>query len=263
MKQRVTTLLLLGSIIAIISCATVPVTKRKQLNFISPSQELQLGLSSFEQIKKETPVSGNRVANDLVRRVGERIAAVAKNDLPDAKWEFVVFENAEPNAFALPGGKVGVNTGILLITRDEAGLATVIGHEVAHAAAHHGAERMSRQLVTQTGGQILGATLSSADPRMQALASVVYGLGSQVGVSLPHSREQESEADEIGLIYMAQAGYNPEAALDFWTRFAEATRASGGSTPWFLSTHPVTTNRITHLQELMPQAKAIFQRISH
>jgi len=242
-------------------CATVPITGRKQLNLISADQEMQLGLTSFEQLKKETPISRDAAANALVQKVGHRIAAVASPHLPNAKWEFVVFESKEPNAFCLPGGKVGIYTGILPITKDEAGLATVIGHEVAHAAAHHGAERMSNELVRQTGGQVLGAALSSADPRAQAVAAIAYGLGSQVGYVLPHSRKQESEADAMGLMYMADAGYNPQAALDFWVRFAEATKGSGGG-PAFLRTHPVTETRIKDIQALLPKAMAQYQRIS-
>lgn len=244
-----------------IACRTVPVTGRQQLSLIPESQELQLGLQSFEQIKQETPISKDPEANALVQKVGARIATAAAGDLPNAKWEFVVFDNPEPNAFALPGGKVGVNTGILPITKDEAGLATVLGHEVAHAAARHGGERMSQSMLQQAGGQIVGASLSAADPRWQALANIAYGLGSQIGIALPHSRRQEAEADEIGLVYMARAGYNPEAALDFWTRFAEATRDSAGA-PWFLRTHPVTDDRIDHIREILPRAKAEFQRIS-
>lgn len=261
MKTRVLVFLTVSLISVAIACRTVPVTGRQQLSLVPESQELQLGLNSFEQIKKETPISRDPQLNAMVQKVGSRIAAAAAEDLPNAKWEFVVFENPEPNAFALPGGKVGVNTGILPITKDEAGLATVLGHEVAHAAAHHGAERMSESMVQQLGGQVLGASLSAADPRWQALANVAWGVGSQLGYALPHSRRQEAEADEIGLIYMAQAGYNPEAALDFWVRFAEATRGSG-SVPWFLRTHPVTEDRIEHLREIMPRAKSMFQRIS-
>lgn len=254
-------MVLIGTLLTWVACTTVPVTGRRQFNLVSESQELQLGLSSFEQIKKEMPVSRNQAANQLVEKVGMRIAAAASNDLPNARWEFVVFDNPEPNAFALPGGKVGVNTGILPITRDEAGLATVLGHEVAHAAARHGAERISEAMALQTTGQLLGASLSWVDPRWQAAANIAYSLGSQVGVALPHSRRNEAEADEIGLIYMAQAGYNPEAALEFWKRFAEATRGSD-SIPWFLRTHPVTDDRIEHLRQVMPRAREVFQRVT-
>jgi metalloendopeptidase OMA1, mitochondrial len=234
-------------------CGTVPVTGRRQLNFISAGQELQLGLSSFEQMKQGMTINRDPQINAMVQRVGQRIAAVASPDLPEAQWEFVVFEDEQMNAFCLPGGKVGIFTGILKVTQDEAGLATVVGHEVAHAAARHGAERMSQHLLMQTGSQVVAAGLSGADPRMQMAATVAFGLGAQLGVALPHSRRQEAEADEIGLIYMARAGYNPQAAVDFWTRFAAATGADGG-VPWFLRTHPLSQDRIEHLQRLMPQA---------
>src|ERR1041384_3188396 len=226
------------------ACSTVPVTGRRELNFVSAQQEMQLGLTSFDELKKQTRISADPAANAMVQRVGRRIAAVAGKDLPDAQWEFVVFDSPEANAFCLPGGKVGVYKGILPIAKDEAGLATVLGHEIAHAAAHHGAERMSEQMVLQTGGQAVGA-LTSSDPRMQSLATTAFGLGGQLGRTLPHSRKQESEADHIGLIYMAKAGYNPQEAVNFWQRFAAFNQQSGGkSTPAFLSTHPVDSKRI-------------------
>src|SRR5215831_8213662 len=129
--------------LTLVACSTVPVTGRKQLNLVSAGEETQLGMTSFDQLKKETKISTDPAANEMVQRVGKRIAMVASNDMPDAKWEFVVFDSPEANAFCLPGGKVGVYTGILPITKDDAGLATVIGHEVGHAVAHHGAERIS------------------------------------------------------------------------------------------------------------------------
>ena len=147
--------------IILMGCTTVTETGRKQVNFIPADQEMQLGLTSFQKMKQEVPISRDPAANALVQKVGKRIASVAK--LPGAQWEFVVFDSPEANAFCLPGGKVGVYKGLLPITRDEAGLATVIGHEVAHAAAHHGAERMSEATLMQTDGQLLGATIS--DPR--------------------------------------------------------------------------------------------------
>jgi predicted Zn-dependent protease len=252
--------LMLGLVGAgIIGCSNVPITGRRQLNFIPAGQEMQLGLSSFEQMKKDVPVSRDPAANALVRKVGQRIAGIASNDLPNAQWEFVVFESKEANAFCLPGGKVGVYTGLLPITKDEAGLATVLGHEVAHASAHHGAERMSEALLAQTGGQVLGASLSKSDPKTQAAVAVAYGLGTQLGRELPHSRRQESEADQMGLTYMARAGFDPEAALAFWQRFSAATGGSD-TTPWFLRTHPVTTDRIQHIKELLPAAKAEYQK---
>jgi metalloendopeptidase OMA1, mitochondrial len=236
-----------------VGCQTVPETGRKQLNFMSSSEEMQLGLSSFEKMKQETPINKGPAINAQVQRVGKRIAAVAP--LPNAQWEFVVFDSKEVNAFCLPGGKVGIYTGILPITKDDLGLATVIGHEVAHAVARHGGERMSEATLLQTGGQVLGAGLSTSDPRMQAIASTVYGVGAQVGLALPHSRAQESEADHIGLLYMARAGYDPEAAVAFWQRFADYNAKAGSATPWFLRTHPLDETRIRQLKEWLPQAK--------
>ncbi len=244
------------------SCTTVPVTGRSQFTgLVSPSQEMQLGLTAFDQMKKETAVSRDPALNALVNKVGRRIAAVA--ELPNAQWEFVVFESPEVNAFCLPGGKVGIYKGILPVTKDEAGMATVIGHEVAHAVARHGAERMSQATALQSGGEILGAALTKATPQTQALASSVYGMGSQLGVLLPYSRKHEAEADQIGLIYMARAGYRPEAAVDFWRRFAEYNQKHGGaSQPWFLRTHPLDEDRIRSLQDWLPRAQAEYRPAS-
>ena len=253
-----------GALVAVltlsIGCDTVPVTGRKQLNLMSSSQEMQLGVTSFEQLKKTTPINHDPAVNALVQKVGKRIAAVATPDMPNAQWEFVVFESKEANAFCLPGGKVGVYTGILPITKDESGLATVLGHEVSHAVARHGAERMSEAMLEQDLGQAVGMSLSHSDPRMQAAAQVAYGLTTQVGMELPHSRAQESEADHIGLIYMARAGYDPEAAVQFWQRFMQYDQQQGGSgTPAFLRTHPTDEKRIEQLQQWMPEAKAQYK----
>jgi predicted Zn-dependent protease len=237
-------------------CSTVPVTGRSQLNLMSPGQETQLGLASFETMKKQTPASKDAAVNALVQKVGQRIAAVAGPDMPDAQWEFVVFDSPEANAFCLPGGKVGVYSGILPVTKDEAGLATVLGHEIAHAVARHGGERMSQAMVIQTGGSLLGIGMANTDPRWQAAAQLAYGLGSKVGAELPHSRSQESEADHIGLIYMARAGYDPEAAVQFWERFAAFNNRQGSETPWFLRTHPLDEVRIRQLQTWIPEARA-------
>jgi len=240
--------------VAFASCTTVPETGRRQLNLLSPGEEMQLGLTSFEKMKKETPISKDPAANALVQKVGRRIAAVAP--LPNAQWEFVVFESKEANAFCLPGGKVGVYTGLLPITKDEAGLATVVGHEIGHAVARHGGERMSQELLRQAGSSVVASSLSSADPRWQAAAGTVYGLGTQLGVMLPYSRAQESEADHLGLIYMARAGYDPEAAVGFWQRFGEYTRqAGGGGTPAIFRTHPTDEQRVEQIKEWLPRAK--------
>jgi metalloendopeptidase OMA1, mitochondrial len=247
-----------ASLFIFTGCTTVPITGRSQLNLISEGQEMQLGLSSFEQLKKETPINKDPAINSMVQRVGKRVATVAGADMPNAQWEFVVFESKEVNAFCLPGGKVGIYTGILPITKDEAGLATVIGHEVGHAVAHHGAERMSEAMVLQTGGQLLGASISAADPRWQQVTLLAYGVGSKVGRELPHSRAQESEADHIGIIYMARAGYEPKAAIEFWQRFAQYNKQLGGNNSalaGFLSTHPLDETRIRQLQQWLPDAE--------
>jgi len=255
--------LVFGSVLATVAilfatgCSTVPETGRHQINLISAGEETQLGLTSFEQMKKETPISKDPAANALVQKVGKRIAAVAP--LPNAQWEFVVFESKEANAFCLPGGKVGVYSGILSITKDEAGLAAVIGHEVGHAVAHHGAERMSQQMIQQTGGTALATGLASTDPRLQAAATTVYGLGSQIGLMLPYSRKHESEADHLGLIYMARAGYDPEAAVQFWKRFADYNRQAGSGSPAFLRTHPTDEARIKQIELWLPKAKAEYK----
>jgi predicted Zn-dependent protease len=227
---------------------------------VSAGQEVELGISEFDKLKESTPISKDAAANELVQKVGRRIAAAADKDLPGAQWEFVVFESKEANAFCLPGGKVGVYTGILPITKDEAGLATVLGHEVAHAAAHHGAERMSDALAAQTGGQLLGVGLSTADPRIQSLVSMAYPTVAQVGVLLPFSRKQESEADHIGLIYMARAGYDPHESVEFWKRFSEFNKAQGGGGGGlaFLRTHPLDEKRIEQIQSWLPEAMGEF-----
>lgn len=242
------------------ACVAVPETGRQQLLLISSSEEIQLGLTEFEKIKKDTPISRDAAATALVRKVGQRIAAVAS--LPNAQWEFVLFDEPKtPNAFCLPGGKVGVSSGILPITRDEAGLATVIGHEVAHAVARHGGERISQGLMLQLGGQALSAAAHRQPAATQNLILGAYGIGAQVGVMLPHSREQELEADRIGLIYMARAGYDPREAVAFWQRFqAYNAQHGGGKTVAFLSTHPLDDVRIERIRALLPQAMAEYRK---
>ena len=243
------------------SCVTSAETGRSQLILLSSQDEMALGFQNFTQMKKETPVSKDAAANAMLQRVGKRIAAVA--ELPGAQWEFVLFESKELNAFCLPGGKVGVYTGILAVTKDEAGLAAVLGHEVAHAVLRHGNERMSRALAWQMGGTLLNAGLqvSATDPKAALALQQVYGIGSQVGAELPHSRLQESEADRVGLRYMARAGYDPEQSLAFWQRFAafNSTQGGGGGTPGFLRTHPTDETRIRQIQQWLPEAKAQYK----
>jgi len=243
------------------ACSTVPVTGRRELNIVSGQQETQLGLSSFDQLKKQTPISRDPTANAMVERVGRRIAAVASKDLPDAQWEFVVFESPEANAFCLPGGKLGVYTGILPIAQTDAGLATVLGHEIGHAVAHHGAERMSHQLLVQGGEQAVSSLASSSSSQWTPLAMAAFGLGAKVGIELPYDRKEESEADHIGIVYMARAGYDPREAVAFWQRFAQFNQQQGGAnTMAFLRDHPVDSVRIKQLQDWLPEAQAAFAK---
>lgn len=249
-------LLVLCVVMALTGCAVVPETGRQQLVLLSPREEMQLGLTEFEKIKQSKPISRDAAANAMLQEVGRRISAVA--ELPGAQWEFVLFEDPDtPNAFCLPGGKVGVFTGILPITKNEAGLATVVSHEVAHAVARHGAERVSQGLLLQLGGVALDAAMRNHTQQARQIVLSAYGLGGTVGVLLPYSRRQELEADHIGLLYMARAGYDPREAVEFWKRFAEYNRQrGGGASIEFLSTHPVDATRIRELERLLPQALA-------
>ncbi len=249
------------TVISFTGCSTVPVTGRKQLNIVSAGEEKQLGLSAFDQMKTNTPISKDRAANEMVQRVGKRIAAVAGKDLPDAQWEFVVFESKEANAFCLPGGKVGVYTGILAITKDDAGLATVLGHEIGHAVAHHGAERMSEAQILQKVGEYGGSAVQSGTTHDAVM--LAYGGVTKYGRELPHGRAQESEADHIGIIYMARAGYDPAQAVAFWERFSAYNKQQGQTDSWYskyLSTHPSNPQRIADLKKLMPEAQAEYAK---
>jgi predicted Zn-dependent protease len=242
------------------ACATVPETGRSQLLLVSPGEEAQMGFQEFEKLKKSVPISKDPAANAQLQRVGRRIAAVAP--LPNAHWEFVLFDKPDvPNAFCLPGGKVGVYSGILPIAQDDAGLATVIGHEVAHAVARHGAERMSEAMLLQLGGQILDAAAAGRSEAQRAAIQQAYGIGTALGVALPHSRQQELEADHLGLLYMARAGYDPRAALAFWKRFAAYQKQHGGGKQIeFLSTHPLDDRRIAQIESLLPQAEMEYRK---
>ncbi len=249
--------LLLPLLAAAAACQTVPYTNRSHLVLVSAGEETALGESSYKDALSKAKISTDAEATALVRRVGERIAAAA--DKPDFKWEFNLIDDPKTvNAWCLPGGKVAVYSGILAVTRDENGMAVVLGHEIAHALARHGSERMSQGLLAQLGGVALGAAMSSKPAATQSLAQQAYGAGATVGVLLPFGRAQESEADHIGLILMAKAGYEPGGAVDFWGRMA--TAAGGGGPPEFLRTHPADDKRIEKIKEELPEARAYLKK---
>lgn len=242
-------------------CATNAVTGRKQLNLISES-ELQLMATNqyqaFLSENKPLPASNSNAA--MVDRVGERIASAITKFFADQgrgdilegyKWEFNTIESKEANAWCMPGGKVVVYTGLLPITQTETALAIVVGHEIAHAIATHGNERMSQGMVQQLGGAALQVALSEKPAETQNLFLTAYGVGSTVGALLPFSRKQETEADEYGLIFAAMAGYDPREAVPFWERMA---KSGGAGQPEFLSTHPSNQTRIRNLEKFMPEA---------
>jgi len=233
------------------ACSQAPVTGRSQLILVSPEQERSLGLKAYESILQKEKVSQDQVLNQMLQTVGWRIAHAARR--PDFDWEFTLIENdKQANAFCLPGGKVFVYTGILKYTEDETGLATVIGHEVAHAMARHGAERMSLTLLAQLGETAMQTAIRTQSANTIRVFDRAYGLAANVGVMLPYSRTQEYEADHIGLILMAKAGYDPRGALGFWERLSMGKSAS--SPPSFLSTHPTDYDRIVKIRSLLPEA---------
>ncbi len=249
MSRRYAVVALLLLVLAPSGCETVPYTGRRQVQFVSPNEEAQMGVQAFQQIVGKATLSTDTQVNALVQRVGSRIAAVT--ELP-YQWEFrVIQDDKQANAFALPGGKVAVYTGMLSVTRDEPGLAAVLGHEIAHVLARHGGERLSQQMGVQTVTQLL-AGMASSNPATVQLVAAALGAGAQVGVLLPWGRAQESEADHVGLILMAKAGYDPRAALDLWKRMAEA--AKGQRPPEFLSTHPAEATRIQQIEGWLPEA---------
>lgn len=235
----------------VVACQTVPVTGRSQLLLLSEADEVQMGIQSYRDVLRNSGVSTDPALNGIVRRVATRIADATGRT--DYQWEFKVINKEEANAFCLPGGKVAVYTGILPITRDEAGLAAVLGHEVAHAIARHGGERVSQNLLVQVGLAGTMAALSSGDPKTMQTVGALLGAGTAVGLLLPWNRAQESEADHLGLIFMAKAGYDPHAARDLWVRMTEPSKRRGRPLE-FLSTHPSEATRIKQIEAWLPEA---------
>lgn len=258
-----------GMILALFlfSCTAVPLTGRSSLNLVSDSQVATMGYQQYSDVLKKAKLSNDAAKVQMVRRVGGRIAAAAESFLRESgagadvalyKWEFnLIQDDKTVNAWCMPGGKVAVYTGILPITKDETGLAVVVGHEVAHAIAKHGNERLSQALLVQLGGIGLSAALSTQAAATQEIFQQLYGVGTSVGYMLPYSRLQENEADRIGLVLMAKAGYDPRAAISLWQRM---NAQGGGRTVEFLSTHPAPENRIARIQSLMPEAMRYYQK---
>ncbi len=241
------------------ACSTVPITGRSQLNLIPGSSMMSMSLQQYDTFLKEHTLSTNRAQIDMVKRVGSRIQNSVERyftsqgmglRLKEYKWEFNLIEDKQVNAWCMPGGKVVVYTGILPVTQSEAGLAVVMGHEIAHAIAEHGNERMSQSLLLQFGGAALGEALAAKPEATRQLWMSAYGVGSKYGALLPYGRLQESEADRLGLIFMAMAGYDPGEAVSFWQRMA--SQKSGKSPPEFLSTHPSDATRIENIRRLLP-----------
>lgn len=232
-------------------CSTVPVTGRRAFNVIPDSQAMSLGADAYRQVLSESRLITSGPDYERVVRVGRRIAAVSHE--PNLPWEFALIDEPNTvNAFCLPGGKVAVYSGILPVAQGDAGLAVVIGHEIAHAIARHGSERMTNQLALELGQAGLAQVLESKGAATQQLVLTAFGAGAQLGVVLPFSRSQETEADRIGLIYMARAGYDPAEAPRFWERM----NAGGGARPpAFLSTHPAPEDRVRQLEALVPEAR--------
>ena len=253
--------IILGAILALlfIGCTKAPITGRSQLIMIDKQQELALGFQSAQEVLKKEKISSDPQKNAMVKRIGQRIANVSGQS--NYKWEFFVIENdKEANAFCLPGGKVFVYTGLFKYVANDDELAAVMGHEIGHALARHGAERMSRGQLAQTGGQLLSAVMQGrGNPQNTAMVMQAFGIGTQLGIMLPHSRVQEYEADHIGLVLAAKAGYNPQAALSFWEKFSK----NGQTPPEYLSTHPAPVNRIKEIRALLPQLMPLYNANRH
>jgi len=264
MRRRLAVVALSTGLLA--GCATVPVTGRQQLSLVSSGEMQKMAAQEYRSFLAENPPVTGTADSRLVEEVGTRIQAsvehyMKKKDLygqiKDYKWQFNLVDSKEVNAWCMPGGRVVVYTGLLPITQDDTGLAVVMGHEIAHAIAEHGRERMSQALLQQMGGVALAVALHDKPAQTQALWLAAYGVGSTVGVVLPYSRLQESEADEIGLMFMAKAGYDPREAVELWKRMAASKK---GSPPQFLSTHPADQTRIEQLQAMMPKAMKIYRK---
>lgn len=243
------------ALLALPACTTVHESGRKQVMLVSASQEAAMGLEAFSQIKQQEKISRDPAVNARIQRIGKRVAAAVGRDLPNAQWEFVVFESDQLNAFALPGGKVGFYTGLINLAESDDEIAIVMGHEVAHVTSRHGAERQSQAILVGVGGAAL--QIGAQDDKNREYYLLAYGLGSTLG-TLAYSRTHETEADEIGLGYAARAGYDPRAGATFWQKMA--AKETGGRPPKLLSTHPPSQERIANLRRLAPQYVPVYEQ---
>lgn len=268
-RSRQLCLGLVGALLAAVapSCYTTPITGRNQLIVIGSEAEIALGVEAYQQALERVRISENKAKVDRVYRVGLRLVEAWKRLVPakdrvDLDWEFTVIEDdGMINAWALPGGKVAVYTGILKLTEgDDALLATVMGHEIAHVTHRHGAERMTETLGVNVMAAGIQTALSDRDPETVGLVMTAFGLGYTIGRELPFGREQESESDRVGLLYMAKAGYHPSKSIEFWKRISEAS--DGGSPPEFLSTHPSHRTRLDNLRQWQAEAIAEYEPIA-
>jgi predicted Zn-dependent protease len=252
------------------ACKRVAVTNRSQLSLIPESQMIAMSSEQYAQVIQQGPLSTNQTQADMIKRVGNTIKTAVEKYMADQgrskelegyNWEFNLIKNdTTVNAWCMPGGKVAFYTGILPVCIDENGIAVVMGHEIAHAIAHHGNERMSQQIVEQAGGQVASVMLASKSPMTQQLFQTAYGAGAQYGVILPFSRKHESEADKMGLVFMAMAGYDPHVAIEFWKRMS--TVMSGQAPPEFMSTHPSDARRVADLEAFLPEALTYYHPVS-
>ena len=252
----------------VVACAEVPITHRKSLRLVPESELLTMSLQQYDEVLKKSRLSTDQQKVQMVRKVGFKIAKTAEAFLAEAgqsaniknyQWDFNLIEDDKTvNAWVMPGGKAAVYTGILPYTQNETGLAVVLGHEVGHALADHGNERMSEALIANMGGMALSVALSRQPQQTQQLFMTVYGVGANVGFLLPYSRLHESEADRIGLTLMARAGYNPREAIPFWERMGKQEGKS--RPPEFLSTHPATETRIADIKKYIPEALPYYDK---
>ncbi len=249
------------------SCSEVAITGRKQLNLVPASIMNSMSLQSYNTFLSQSKLSTDSKNTRMVKDVGGRISKAVEeycrenglaSEIADYTWEFNLVDDPNVNAWCMPGGKVVVYTGLLPVTQNEAGLAVVMGHEIAHAIAKHGAERMTQGLLVEMGGMALSEALANKPAQTQELFMQSYGIGTELGVLLPYSRLHENEADRMGLIFMAMAGYNPNEAVSFWERMAASSK--GPKPPELLSTHPADATRIRNIQNLIPEAMQYYKQ---